>query len=383
MASVRWRTNGPRGAGQPCIARASDTGRVQNRDLPAVRADHAKYNGSRESIPSRGVPLRSPVTRTASSTVLVAFACVAGLWCIPRQSFALDPGFIRTQTKTPGEIEAETLLQPWEPLTGGYTKDSDDVAYVDINLSVKFRLLPVKWTGPRNRLFFAMSTRFGFYWNTRPGSPVIGKSYNPELLWRFLPNEGDAGSHKYEQYLDFGYAHQSNGQLVHTLQQYEQERLSAPQADYANNFIHRGWDYLQIAWKKTYYDYFSTYLDTRYFLPVGLLQGPIDEYHSWENNPQGKPRKQVDGLDASIEFPMDHIDRPVDASENFGRLSALLKYRTGYDVPFRYSTVRAEFGFQFLALPAAVWVQVGYMSDLAMYYQKVTSYGIEVRFLRF
>jgi len=303
--------------------------------------------------------------------------------CFPCQSLAVDQGLIYTQTNESGDAESETLLQPYEPLTGGYTKDSDDVAYVDVNVSVKFRLLPVRWTGPRNRLFFAMSSRFGFYWNTRPGSPVIGKDYNPKLLWRFLPNPEDGDTHEYKQYLDFGYAHESNGQLVHTPAQYSQELLTAPQRDYADNFIHRGWDYLELTWKKNYGGYISSYVDSKYFLPVGLLQGSADEYHSWENNSQGKPRRRVDGLDAVVEFPRAHIETPVDPAENFGRLSVTLKYQTGYDLPFRYSTVRAEFGFQFLALPGALWVQRGYMSDLAMYYQQVTSYGVELRFVTF
>ncbi|MDE2262744.1 MAG: hypothetical protein KGL45_09490 [Gammaproteobacteria bacterium] len=57
-----------------------------------------------------------------------------------------------------------------------------------------------------------------------------------------------------------------------------------------------------------------------------------------------------------------------------------LKYVTGYRHPFEFSTVRAELGFQMLSVPLALWVQRGYMSDLATYYVKATSVGIEVRF---
>jgi hypothetical protein len=60
-----------------------------------------------------------------------------------------------------------------------------------------------------------------------------------------------------------------------------------------------------------------------------------------------------------------------------------VRYLTGYAQPFQYSTVRAEFGFQFLSLPLAIWAQRGYMSDLAMYYLRVQSYGIELRFETF
>jgi len=45
---------------------------------------------------------------------------------------------------------------------------------------------------------------------------------------------------------------------------------------------------------------------------------------------------------------------------------------------FRYSTVRIEAGIQFKQLPITLWWQDGYASDLALYFRKVRSWGIEL-----
>jgi hypothetical protein len=277
-----------------------------------------------------------------------------------------------------------SLIQPYEPLTGGWTKDSDDVGYLDVNLSVKFRLLPVLPDLPHERFFVALSTRFGFYWRTRPGSPVLGKDYNPRLMWRFMSTDDPSAAGKYMEYLDASYAHESNGQPIHTLRQYSAVYSALPNRELVDDLIHRGWNYLDVTWKKKYLDSdLTSVVDAKYFIPVSLFRARLDEYHAWEENPQGKPRRAVDGLDGELQYPSSHVDSPIDPGERFGRTSITIKYQTGYDTPFRYSTVRAEFGFQAMALPLAIWMQQGYMSDLAMYYQKVTSYGMEVRFVPF
>jgi hypothetical protein len=298
---------------------------------------------------------------------------------------AIDQGSIAT-SKTDSARQAalsEPLLQPYEPITGGYTKDSDDVGFLDVNLSLKFRLTPDNLL-PRIRPFFAMTTRFGFYWGTRPGSPVIGKSYNPALLIRILPTDTlvsspDGSRSEYAQFVNVGYAHESNGQLIHTQLQYQQELVTAPDPQFADNFIHRGWDYLEVAWKRTYLGSdVSMTVDGKYFLPTGLLQGAEDEYHSWENDPQGKPRKAVDGLAVSVEWPSSAVDFPVN---NYGvRPNLTVKYATGYQTPFAYSTIRAELGAHLASLPIVFWGQHGYMSSLANYYRPVDSFGIELRF---
>jgi hypothetical protein len=347
-------------------------------------------------------------------------AVIAVMCGMPRTAIAVDPGIVIVKPQKPKlracENEAEPILQSYEPITGGYTHDSEDTGFFDVNLSVKIRLLPWCWTPSYVHPYFAMATRFGFYWGSRPNSPVIGKSYNPLLLLRLLPNQDKSHSHETRDHSSFEraeyidvipYAHQSNGQLIHNQTEYNEELntlknsasppLSVAEAvPYTNNFIHRGWDYTGILWKDSWTEGqdLATYLEGRYFIPRGLLQNPEDEYHSWENNPQGKPRKAVDGLSAAAEYPSSSAHFVIDPSEsqcgqNYSALQYLtcqlrpnltLKYLTGYDTPFKYSTERVELGFQAGTLPLALWYQHGYMSSLAMYYLKVTSIGIELRF---
>jgi hypothetical protein len=284
---------------------------------------------------------------------------------------------------------SESILQPHVPITGGYTHDSDDQPYLDVTLSAKIRLLPLNWTGPRNRLFLGMTSRFGFYWGTRPGSPVIGKDYSPELFWRFLTNPNaistkpGSPSGLYADYLDLGYAHDSNGQVVHTALQYQEQLALLHDTQYTDDFIHRGWDDVELNWRQLYPHDVATLFQGKYFMPHGLLQGAADEYHSWEDNPQGKPRRDVDGLALQVEYPSSSVRIPVNTSAIISRPSIAIRYLTGESQPLRYSTVRAELGFQILSLPLALWAQRGYMSDLAMYYQWVQSYGIELRFANF
>lgn len=288
-------------------------------------------------------------------------------------------------------IKDDSLLQPYEPITAGYTKDSDDVPYMDVTLSLKLRLLPEDWL-KENQLYLSFTGRFGFYWGTRFSSPVIGKSYNPKLFWRWTPGKTDPNntrpssvgslpSVEYTQYFDFAYAHQSNGQTITTATQYEQEQKTQQRPQFANDYISRGWDYLEVIWKRSYglspsYP-LSSYVDLKYFLNPGLLQGRPEEYKSFENDRQGKPRRAVDGLSGLLEYQFPC--RCTGALQTFSNPSLWLKYQTGYDTPFRYGTERLEAGIRVAGLPLAVWAQYGYLSDLANYYRKVTSYGIELR----
>jgi len=325
-----------------------------------------------------------------AATLLSGAVLVAGL---PRNVLATDSGLV--QKNVPASDRAvsaasqEPIVQPFAPITGGETYDSDDTYFLDVNLSLKIRLSPAPLL-PLIRPFFAMTTRFDFYWGSRPGSPVIGKSYNPELFFRIMgPNEtiikGPDGIHyEYRQFFNVGYAHESNGQVIHTPAQYEQQLLGSPGVPYTDNFIHRGWDYLDFVWKRTWETNITSYFEGKYFLPTGLLQGQEDEYHSWEDNPQAKPRKAVDGIEETVDWPSTNAHFVAECSHGIWcRPNLTLKYLTGYQDPFRYNTFRGEFGFQLFTLPLALWVQHGYMSSLANYYKNVTSVGIELRFESF
>ncbi len=292
----------------------------------------------------------------------------------------------------------EHTIEPYEPSTIGYTKDSDDVGFMDFTISLKYQLFPQSFlslTGSDiNRLYFAFTGRFGMYIGTRHSSPVIGKSYNPKLFWRHITDStlvpvtlananDDKRRQSYSGYIDFGYNHESNGQSIDSATEYLAALSTAEKPEFANDNLSRGWDYLEIAWKKTINESndvhrLQTYVDLKYFLHHGLMQRTAEEYNDWENNSEGKPRKAVNGIATTFEYQ-------YGKSSLFKKIPLLanptiaLRYETGYQNPFKYNTLRLELGTQILELPINFWAQRGYNSDLAQYYKKVNSFGVELK----
>jgi hypothetical protein len=285
-------------------------------------------------------------------------------------------------------------LQSFEPSALGHQKNNDDVAYYNIKLSVKFPLMPnttKNWGEGNNRFFFAFTGVLGFYVDTRNSGPVVGKEYNPQLFWehrvtcnadQFNPAQSvgqanhDTRYPRYDCYFMLGYNHDSNGQIINSLDQYVQTQHSQG-TEAANDAISRGWDYLGLTGKyvvplSSTMNRLSLYPSLKFFLSDGLLQGEPEELHDWEHPSDGKPRKEVDGIGLLAKYQR-HINW------NFiGDGKVAIRYSTGYQVPFRYSTVRIEAGIQVLQLPIVVWTQKGYMSDLSQYYRNVTGYGLEI-----
>ena len=322
------------------------------------------------------------VTKLHTAAISVAMLVLAN------SAFAVDRGQVSTNAN---------VIEPYEPSTIGYTKDSDDVGFMDFTISLKYRLLPqtifVLTDNDSEQLYFAFTGRFGMYLETRHSSPVIGKSYNPKIFWRHVTNSGtqpltmhNANDHQeheaYNGYIDFGYNHQSNGQSIDSAAEYLAARNSAEKPDYANDNLSRGWDYLEVDWKKTLtasdIHRLLSYVNLRYFLHHGLMQRTAEEYNDWENSSEGKPRKAINGIGATIEYQYGKTiytrKMPLLANP-----TVTLKYETGYQSPFKYSTVRIEVGTQMLELPLTFWLQRGYNSDLAQYFKKVDSYGVELR----
>lgn len=302
-----------------------------------------------------------------------------------------------------GEIPPDRFLQPYEPISLGYTKDSDDVPFIDINLSLKLRLFGCRFAAPAYvpRPYFGLSERFGFYLQTRQNSPVVQKSYKPLLLARWWNTAEGANrpvcdpesdeDHQPQGYVDFALAHQSNGQPIHDKAEYDAfaNALSvANQGQYVDDYIHRGWDMLELtrrsnnlpAWGS---DQYYTVADFKFFLPVGPFQGAEDEFHpDWETNPQGKPRRAVDGLHGFAEYRFNAQEKCKGAGwvPDLRCTHLDADYTTGYLTPFKYSTVRlAAENIHLGPVPLGFWIRSGYMSNLSMYYVKVSSVGVEVQ----
>jgi len=342
--------------------------------------------------------------RTCGFPGLLALAGLLG-WSAPL--LAEDAGPFR---------HYDDWFEPYEPSTVGLTQDSDDAGFLDVTVSLQLPL--ADWQGPlagRNQeLDIAFTGRFGFYMgDARASKPVIGKRLNPKLLWRVQLSDDAArfascekagaavfrgrrsdpcAQYMPDSYLEFAYAHESNGQFIDTEAEYQAARAAAllkdGNADYANDRLSRGWDYLGINYKaptcaacESQRYRLSAYAMVRYFLSDGLLEGHKEEWHSWESDAaEGKARDKVNGL-AVLGKYVRHvcvIDGFACEDSYFRDVKFVLGYETGYHEPFRYGTVRAEAGVRLKPLPITIWWQRGYNADLAQYYKKTTSYGIAV-----
>ncbi len=281
-------------------------------------------------------------------------------------------------------------MQAYEPNLFGYTHASGDVDFVDFTLSVKYPLLPNltdrHWT-PENRLYLAFTGRFAFYYDTRDSSPVIVKRLNPKLFFEHifvdgapdrLSSDGSGRQGRPQEpktYVTFAYAHESNGQSIDTLKEYDQAVANESNAGAAIDYVSRGWDYLELNGRNVLSESaryrWSMTGSAKDFLSNGLFQGHPEEVWSWEPTSQGKPRDEVDGL--TIRSKLEGV-RGGSGAIRASELS--VAYTTGYHDVGRYTTLRIEAGVQAFEIPLILWCSRGYMSDLARYYLNVTSCGV-------
>ncbi len=267
-------------------------------------------------------------------------------------------------------------LQSYESNMLGYTWDSDDVPFMDFKLSVLYPMFhDGQYQGNNSWNYFpyphfSFTGRFGQYIETRNSSPVVGKRFNPKLFGRYWLGSND-------DYLDIGFAHESNGQSIDTEEAYLRLRDSYIQdgesADFADDAISRGWDYVGLTLKNLYRfsgkSSLTTYIDYRYFIEHGPLQGAKEELNAWENFDVYLQRKQVHGIMLSAMY-----DQSFNSTLKYGIRAALI-YQTGYKDTFDYNTFRTEFTLK-SDIPFMIWYSSGYDSDLVGYYKKVESFGI-------
>jgi len=295
-------------------------------------------------------------------------------------SISLSTAFGQEEKKCEWHAQKNPELCGYEPTTIGWTKDSDDSGFMDFKVSVRYQLIPDwstkglnalhKGIGGNSALYFAFTGRFGQYIGTRDSSPVIGKRYNPKIFYRYWTDPDHV------EYVDFSLlAHESNGQSIDSPEEYQAAVKSSKRPEFANDELSRGWDYLEVIWKKNLkyvkdQRALSTYVTLKYFLPYGPLQGRAEDYHAWENLPDGKQRSHVNGVAGMIKYYEEGDGTIISGI----KIAAL--FETGYRELFRYNTFRLEVGTKLFQLPVMLWGQTGYGSDLAQYYKKVDSYGI-------
>jgi len=276
-------------------------------------------------------------------------------------------------------------LRSYEPNTAGWTVDDNDTGYLDFKLSLKY---PMFHSGEYENMdsfkgtglpfpFFAFTGRFSQYLFSRDSSPVIGKRFNPLIFFRYWYIDKN-------NYLDFGYGHESNGQSVNTEKSYLdlRARLEAKgeDPDIGDDSLSRGWDYLHFSLRRTKEDTIgkmSGYLNLKYFLKSGLLQGDAEEYNDWERSSEGKERREVDGISVIGKYSLTNKEKWLEATGGWMsgfKVAAILT--TGYKNIFKNNTFRLEATFIIKDLPVMFWYSDGYMSDLADYHEKVSSFGI-------
>lgn len=307
-----------------------------------------------------------------------------------------QPGPLADAKRCETHTKADPLLCIHEPTTVGITKDSDDSGFLDFKLSVQYQLLPQGVTNflrllhdtfpipisgypaYNSAVYFAFTGRFGQYLNTRDSSPVVGKRFNPKLFYRIWTDKGHEG------YFDLTFlAHESNGQSIDSPAEYQAARSALAKPEIVDDQLSRGWDYIELVWKHSLKQVrdqrtFSSYVTLKHFLANGIMQKGAEEYNEWEENPEGKPRTYVNGFAGMLKFQGQGEWFTLFDTVILKDVKAVFAYETGTRRPFRYSTTRLEFGTKVLQLPLTVWRQHGYNSDLAQYFKRVESYGIQL-----
>lgn len=278
------------------------------------------------------------------------------------------------------------LLASDEPNMLGWTRDSyERQGFMDFTLSLRYPLLydTLDQGYKFNMLpFISFTGRMGQYFG-RHSAPVVTKRFNPKLFFRFYEASTDGqklwSDDNGLDFYDVGYAHESNGQHVDSVALFNAAVASYGSAEIAQDYISRGWDYLGYRRHVHLHDRGLNLfeVDLRLFLRHGLLQGSSEEFNYWEAPRRITKISQVDGIRLKLNYDFDRR----------WFKGASLEYITGYNTPFRNSTVRAELGFtplsNYLGVPIVLWGQSGYLPNISQYYRRAWAVGIAASFETF
>lgn len=278
--------------------------------------------------------------------------------------------------------------------------DSDDISepFMDFTVSFKHAVLPnaapindaydwlteaVEQLAPGDdeyylQLYLAFTGRFSQYlFDTRSSAPVVARRFNPELFFRMWSSENN--------YMDFGFGHESNGQRVDNEESFllEQDALvtNGDPAWFARDSLSRGWDYAAINWRRAWTDNFATVLRTRHYFSDSPLQGPPEEYNLWEDGGvRLRPRDRYDGIGLDLQYNF-NASRCLLGSVPICLDRLQLTQETGYAALFEHNTTSLELTTDFFGMPLQIWARTGYMSDLVDYYSYSNSVGLGIELL--
>jgi len=298
------------------------------------------------------------------------------------------------------------MVRAYEPTSVGYTFQEGDESFMDFSISLMVPFLhnvypdrmPSErrtfYGGPGHSIYpyFAFTGRAGQYIGTRDSAPVVGKSFNPLFILRkwntnmFNPAEAHP-----DDYIDFVYAHESNGQWIDDPTTFLRVSGLHNSFNEARDEISRGWDYVgvnfsqrgQWQWLPGSKESQRFQLKLSYFLEEGFMQGSAEEYFNWERDPEGKSRQAVDGIEMRFDFtqPVSWLQDAGKQNGFTGRMA--VTWLTGLESPLKYNTFEIEAGFLINGFPVEAWYRHGYMTDLTDYYRKLESAGVRVSFWQF
>jgi len=263
----------------------------------------------------------------------------------------------------------------YEPNRVGYTDDSDDDPFLDFQLS--FRFVPKYFSECALTPNAAFTTRLAQYIGVRESAPVVGKRFNPKLFLRWKADS--------RNYIDFGVAHESNGQNISDIDQLiEAQRAAQTRGDSpetVNDQISRGWNFLEFVGayraKENAKSGYSAYLNVRLLnLRLKSSTGRSQDLHEWELPSEVKNRDEVHGLTTILKWK-------TELGGFFETLKIVGSYETGIGAPFSKHSWRVEAGTHFGPFPVMVFFTRGYTSDLAQFNTYTRSCGFAFEFKPF
>jgi hypothetical protein len=285
------------------------------------------------------------------------------------------------------EIQRAVAARNGEAPPAAPRKSQDDGAL--------FRPLRYRFDG----MYFAVNERAGQYLGTRQSSPVVGKTFNPLVSFRFwglYPTDTGRGNQteSEDNFLELVYAHESNGQYIDTPAAFSRQMDTyliegdSPKVAYdsTRDNISRGWDYIgpQFArdWNAQIFGQpivMALRTSYSYYLSNSFPQGRLEQYNAWEDIPGGKPRRYFDGVRARLNLTRtDTIKKDFAFADRFSLIA-----ETGYARVFRYDTIQGEFGFKLFSLPMMFWYRYGYNESQIDYFEKNHSFGLKFSFAKF
>lgn len=252
--------------------------------------------------------------------------------------------------------EANRLLRGNEPSYFVHARDKDDNSeHIEFYLSVKYPMMD--WLFSENAsLFFNYNGKYDFFVSTRHSSPIISRIQNPGLMYEYKLEE-PAWRLKS---IKTGYFHESNGQTIDSKAEYLL-------AEYAEDYVSRGWDYIPLDLKFEPSNNFSFYLKLRYFLEMQMGKYEKEDKIFWE--PVAGDQSEIEDYDGirmlfSKKFKVKYFDEI--------KLAAM--FRSGYR-DYNLSQ-RYEGTFKIGGIPFHAFYVTGYGNEIATYHKKGYYYGI-------